>query len=88
MTVIITKGLKGKNNLGARINTKIIYAKLNKIMLFSLISSSIKYLHHLIKLIEKLSYTWRPPNLSELTPIIFNTELTHLGSESSISLTT
>ena len=24
---------------------------------------------------------WKPPNLSELTPIIFNTGLTHLGSE-------
>ena len=26
----------------------------------------------------------RPPSLSELTPIIFNMELTHLGSETSI----
>ena len=24
---------------------------------------------------------WMPPSLSELTPIIYNTELTHLGSE-------
>ena len=28
---------------------------------------------------------WRPPSLSKLTPIIFNTGLTHLGSEASIS---
>ena len=28
---------------------------------------------------------WRPPSLSELTPIIFNTGLTHLASEASIS---
>ena len=27
----------------------------------------------------------RPPSLSELTPMIFNTGLTHLGSEASIS---
>ena len=26
---------------------------------------------------------WRPPSLSELTPIIFNMELTHLGTEAS-----
>ena len=26
---------------------------------------------------------WRPPRLSELTPIIFNIELAHLGSEAS-----
>ena len=26
---------------------------------------------------------WRPPGLSELTPITINTELTHLGSEAS-----
>ena len=26
---------------------------------------------------------WRSPNLNELTPIIFNTGLTHLGSEAS-----
>ena len=28
--------------------------------------------------------TWRPPSLSELTPMIFNAGLTHLGSEASI----
>ena len=28
-------------------------------------------------------YIWRPPNLSELTPIIFNMELIHFGSVSS-----
>ena len=28
---------------------------------------------------------WRPPSLSELTPIILNMELTHLGSVASIS---
>ena len=27
---------------------------------------------------------WRPPSLSELTPIKFNTGLTHLGLEASI----
>ena len=27
---------------------------------------------------------WRPSNQSELTPVIFNMELTHLGSEASI----
>ena len=26
---------------------------------------------------------WRPPNLSELTPMVFNPGLTHLGSEGS-----
>ena len=28
---------------------------------------------------------WRPPSLSELTPMLFNTGLIHLGSEASIS---
>ena len=27
---------------------------------------------------------WRPPELSELTPMIFDMKLTHLGSEASI----
>ena len=27
---------------------------------------------------------WMPPSLSELTPMVFNTGLTHLGSEASI----
>ena len=30
-----------------------------------------------------IEYELRPPSLSELTPIIFNMELTHLGSEAS-----
>ena len=29
---------------------------------------------------------WRPPTLSELTPMMFNMGLTHLGSEASICL--
>ena len=29
-------------------------------------------------------YIWKPPSLSELTPMIFNTDLTHLGSEAFI----
>ena len=29
---------------------------------------------------------WRPPNLSELTLVILNMELTHLGSEASICI--
>ena len=29
-------------------------------------------------------YIWRPPSLRELTLMIFNTELTHIGSEASI----
>ena len=32
---------------------------------------------------ENLMLNWRPPSVSELTPIIFNTELTYLGSETS-----
>ena len=35
-----------------------------------------------------LEYIWRLPSLSELTPMIFNMRLTHLGSEASISLFT
>ena len=34
---------------------------------------------------ELFSYNWRPSNLSELTPIIFNIELTNLSSEASNS---
>ena len=29
-------------------------------------------------------FIWRPPSLSEITPMDFNTWLTHLGSEASI----
>ena len=32
---------------------------------------------------EIIKNIWRPPSLSELTPMIFNTGLTHLGSEAS-----
>ena len=32
----------------------------------------------------KLQYIWRPPSLSELTPMIFNMGLTQLGLEASI----
>ena len=31
----------------------------------------------------KLYFIWKPPSLNELTPIIFNMELTHLGTEAS-----
>ena len=31
----------------------------------------------------KFKYIWRYPSLSELTPMIFNTWLTHLGLEAS-----
>ena len=31
-----------------------------------------------------INYIWRPSSLSELTPIMFNMGLTHLGSEASI----
>ena len=36
-----------------------------------------------VNLSFKFHYKWSPPSLSELTPIIFNTELTHLGSDAS-----
>ena len=29
-------------------------------------------------------YKWRPPRLSELSPVIFQMELTHFGSEASM----
>ena len=29
-------------------------------------------------------HIWRPPSISELTPMIFNTVLTHLGSKAAI----
>ena len=32
---------------------------------------------------DLLQSNWRPPSLSELTAMIFNTGLTHLGSEAS-----
>ena len=35
------------------------------------------------KNLGQANYNWRPPNLSELTPIIFNMELTHFGLEAS-----
>ena len=35
--------------------------------------------------VEELNITWRPPSLSELTSMVFNTGLTHLASDASIS---
>ena len=29
------------------------------------------------------TFKWRPPSLSELTPIMFNMEISYLGSEAS-----
>ena len=40
--------------------------------------------YNLNKLYDFFRHIWRPPSLSELTPMIFNTGLTHLGSEASI----
>ena len=39
----------------------------------------------IFSLMKKL-IIWKPPSLGELTPIIFNKGLTHLGSEASIYL--
>ena len=36
---------------------------------------------HALHVSESYIYSWRPPSLSELTPIIFNTRLTHLSSK-------
>ena len=36
-----------------------------------------------IEIYIKSVFNWRPPSLNELTPIIFDTEMTHLGSEAS-----
>ena len=33
--------------------------------------------------IKRLTCKWRYPSLSELTPMVFNMELTHLGSDAS-----
>ena len=38
---------------------------------------------HISIVMLTLSDIWRPPNLSELTPILFNMGLTHLGLEAS-----
>ena len=38
---------------------------------------------NIIILYKDLSYKWRSPSLSGLTPIVFNMGLTHLGSEAS-----
>ena len=46
------------------------------------ICSKLRYGYAFIQL--EISIIWRPPSLSELTPTIINTELTHLGSEASI----
>ena len=37
-----------------------------------------------LKVQSYLMSIWRPPSLSELTPIMFNMKLTQLGSETSI----
>ena len=36
-----------------------------------------------IKFPKRYKNNWRPPSLSELTPMLFNTGLSHLGSEAS-----
>ena len=43
-------------------------------------------LYTLSNLLERWFHKWRLPNQSELTPMIFNTGLTHLGSKASKSL--
>ena len=45
--------------------------------------NSLKRLSIEIKLLNGKNIWW-PPSLSELTPMVFNTGLTHLGSEASI----
>ena len=40
----------------------------------------VNYFHYFFNMYNN---KWRPPSLSELTPMIFNTGLTHLGSEAS-----
>ena len=39
-----------------------------------------------VKMTILIAFIWRPSILSELTPMIFNTELTHLGLEASVYL--
>ena len=39
--------------------------------------------HTFLEIRASTRIKWRPPTLSELTPIIFKKELTHLGSEAS-----
>ena len=33
-----------------------------------------------------MSYIWKPPSLSELAPMMFNTHLTHLGSNITVTI--
>ena len=51
---------------------KNIYMALHKMMLILLFFSY-----------SNMSFIWKLPSLSELTPMIFNTGLTHLGSQTS-----
>ena len=39
------------------------------------------YFMNSVKRFFEPKYIWKPPGQSELTPTIFNMELTHLGSE-------
>ena len=54
----------------------------NTLILFYLIHiSEMNKNIDLTNIILNLKIEWRAPSLSELTPMIFNTVLTHLGSE-------
>ena len=46
----------------------------------------VKYEYGLEVIDVNLTIKWRPPSLSELTPMVFNMGLTHFGSEASKSL--
>ena len=43
------------------------------------------FLEKISKIKQHLRLNWTPPSLSELTPMIFNMGLTHLGLEASNS---
>ena len=50
----------------------------------NIILIKLKIVNFLLILNTFVKYIWRPPSLSKLTPMIFESGLTHIGSDASI----
>ena len=49
-------------------------------------TQNVQNVHKKRNIANLMNKNWRPPSLSELTPMMFNTELTYLGSKPPYSL--
>ena len=56
--------------------------KYSRLLFEKIIYSLTRLINHYEENIK--NHIWRPPSVSELNPMVFNTGLTYLGSETSI----